>query len=77
MFRRQDWNDPRSIRFAAKIDHDMAQIRFFAAPNRAIGQKDKLTERGDLPHQPVAVNPRLYTLLERKIHTRRAHFDVQ
>ena len=61
----------------SKIDRDMPEIRFFAAADRAIRHENESAERSDLPHELIAVDPRIDALLERQIHSRRAHFDVE
>src|SRR5262249_16105936 len=61
----------------AEIDGHVAQIRLFPPADRAVGHKHEPSERRDFSHQAVAVDPRIDTLLERKIHARRTDFDVE
>jgi len=77
VFRRQDRDDAGTVRLGAKIDRDMPQVGLFAPADCAIGHEHKPPERRYLAHQTIAIDPRINTLLERKIHPRRAHFDVE
>ena len=77
MFRRQYRHNVRAIRFCSQIDHYMPEIRLLAAADRAIRHEDETIPRRDSPHEPIAINPRIHTLLERQIHSRRAHLDIE